>query len=176
MRSRTWRLLVTVIVAIGLLATVTSLAATGADKARPFRMNEVAEFELDGDCDSGAPRTVIVGSGVATHLGRFEVSGQTCADSDVGSVTWTAANGDEINILFTDAITGPVDEDDPEPNEFYIELYAQEVSGTGRFERVELGSEPASGTITFYDELGTSGRIEASMDDVIYFDPSDRRN
>lgn len=165
---RTWRLLVTVSVAIGLLATMTSVAMAGAEKTRPFHLTEVAEFEDDGTC------TVITGSGLASHLGRFEISGKECPDADFGEVTWTAANGDEIHILFTSAVTGPVDLDDPTPNEFHIEFSAEEVSGTGRFEGVELGTEPLKGTITFYDEL--SGRIEAGIDGVITFDASERRN
>ncbi len=167
MRSRTWRILVTVFVAIGLLATMTSVASAGADKARPFHVTEVAEFEFDGTC------TVITGSGLASHLGRIEISGEECPGAQYGTVTWTAANGDEITISFTSAITGPVDPTDPTPNEFYIEFYAEEVSGTGRFEAVELGSEPLKGTVTFYDEFGLSGRIEAGIDGVITYDASD---
>lgn len=169
MRSRRWRALIIVIASVGLLVSAASVGLADAERARPFHLAEVAYFEPIGMCDDVTPLHGISGVGYASHLGRFEISGESCAGSNAGTVTWTVTKHDAIRIDYTLVFTGPV-VDGTAP----IELHADEVTGTGRFESVDLGTEPLTGTVTFFDEFGLSGRIEAGIDGWITYDPSDR--
>ena len=128
-----------------------SVGSAEAERARPFHFFEVADFEPIGMCDDVVPMLGISGVGHGSHLGRVEISGESLDD------------------LLPEAFaTGPI-VDGVGP----IELHADVVTGTGRFANVDLGTEPLTGTVTFYDEFGVSGRIEAGIDGWITYDPSD---
>lgn len=168
MKRRGWRILIIAIASIGLLVGAATVGSAGADRARPFDFTEVAYFEPIGMCDD-VPLLGISGVGIGSHLGRVEVDGESCAGTNAGTVTWTVTKHDAIQIDYTLVFTGPV-VDGTAP----IELYADHVSGTGRFLGVDLGAEPLTGTVTFLDEFGLSGRIEAGIEGWITYDPSDR--
>ena len=171
MTKRTLSTLVVVVMALGLMAASAGVASAGDGTPRPFRFSEQADFEIEGTCESGAARTVITGSGRGTHLGHVSIAGYQCAGEETGVVIWTTANRDEIVIVFSSQLLGPPEPDGSAP----IAFYAVDVSGTGRFENVDLGDEPLVGTVWFYDETGATGHLETAIDGTIIYDASERR-
>ena len=132
---------------VALVATSAALAATRAYSAR-------------GTAQFVSP-TEFVGSGEATHLGRYSEAGTVAftptADPNVlhidGSITYTAANGDELDAtasgelnLSTGAITATL-------------TYT---GGTGRF-------ASAGGSSTLTGQLGAGGSISVTVDGTIDF-------
>ena len=168
------RKFIAALIAVLTLGSVASTPAfAGADTARPFKASVQSEFFIDGTCndDTGLLQKII-GNGNASHLGRFHIEGSICLSEtpEPGTVTWTAANGDTITIVFV-AVIGDVGPD----GSATIELVALDATGTGRFTDVEFGSENPIGTVWFADAEGLSGRLEAEIvDGTISYDASDR--
>ncbi len=107
----------------------------------------------------------------ATHLGRFESYGQACLSHPTNFITWTAANGDTIEIEYISEV-GPVDTD----GSASITFEAVATTGTGRFAQVSLGEDDLlAGTVWFASD-GLSGHLEVSLDGTITYDASDRSN
>lgn len=167
------RLLVAVLTMLVLGGLASSPAAAGADKPRPFNVSIESVFTPGGDCAPGIPRGLITGTGTASHLGRITVSGFGCQGAD-GEITWTAANGDAIMITFTTVVTGPPNSDGSLP----VILPDSNVEGTGRFEGVAfVGDAELTGTLTFDDPSGLSGRLDAELrGGLIQYDASNRRH
>ena len=170
--KRSLRLLGVFSLVIGMIGATGGMAAAGAEQERPFRFSQQSEFYVIGECESGAPLQEISGTGHATHLGRMTVFGHACADAETGNVTWTAANGDEIRIVFATVLLGPPGPDGSAP----VTTHALAVTGTGRFADVEFGEGSPTGTIWFDDMSGLSGHIETELISTITYDASDRRN
>ena len=168
--KRGLRLLGVIAIVIGMVGVMGGAATAGADKARPFHMSQQSDFYIVGECETGAPLQEISGTGHATHLGRVTILGYACTDAGGGEVTWTTANGDEINIVFATVLLAPPGPDGSAP----VEIHALEVTGTGRFVNVQLSDDPLAGTIWFYDPEGLSGHLEAEVDGTITYDASDR--
>lgn len=163
------------VAALLLGGAVGSPALAGAEEPRPIRGAAAAEFYVDGFCEDGRPRQVIEGGGIASHLGRYTAEGGACLTDPATppSVTWTAANGDEIHIVFvTVPIAPPSDDERVVP----IQLIPLDVDGTGRFEDVQLDAVP-TGTVTFDDPLvPVAGHIEFTFEGTITYDASGRSN
>lgn len=164
-----FRLIPTLLLVFGLVAVSGGAALASDALERPFRVTMEADFEPAGLCDSGALRSSISGTGVASHMSRITIEGYGC-HAEPGLVTWTAANGDTINITFIEVPLGPVGEDGSMP----FEMPVLDVSGTGRFANVQLGDEPLAGTIWF--KPGGGGHLEGTADSAIIYDASDRGN
>jgi hypothetical protein len=106
---------------------------------RPFALNGAGVATLITN-EAGIPIGAIpTGSGTATHLGRWTVSGNVQYTPDNGKLrssgqaTLTAANGDQLNF----EIDGMLD-----PATFVDQGVFRFIGGTGRF-------EGASGSINF---------------------------
>ena len=160
-----------VVLTLGSVASTPAFA--GANKARPFKASLQSEFFIDGTCNDGAGLLQkVIGNGKASHLGRFDIEGSVCLSDtpEPGSVTWTAANGDTITIIFV-PVVGDVGPD----GSATIELVALDATGTGRFFDVEFGPENPVGTVWFADPNGFSGHLEAEIvNGTISYDASHR--
>lgn len=169
------RKFIAALIAVLTLGSVASTPAiAGADDTRPLKVSVQSEFFIDGTtCSEGAGVLQrIIGNGKASHLGRFDIEGSVCLSEtpEPGTVTWTAANGDTITIVFVPVI-GEVGPD----GSATVELVALETTGTGRFGSVELGPENLSGMVWFDDPDGFFGRLEAEIvNGTISYDASDR--
>jgi hypothetical protein len=122
------------------------LADRAAAESRPYSSRGTAQF---------VSQTEFVGSGEATHLGRYSEAGAVSftptGDPAVlhveGSIVYTAANGDELHANISgelNAATGAV------------AARVSYVGGTGRFARA-TGSSGLSG------QLGAGGAISVSV-------------
>jgi hypothetical protein len=125
-------------------------------KAVPFKVKKLAgTYILNGDC--GAATLTAIGEGTVAHLGKSAILEEWCwsgAPTDVGtrSVTFTAANGDELQGTITSIVyTSPLT---------FIEGVTIE-GGTGRFEN-------AQGTITEYVEISQPQSPTAATGTFIY--------
>ena len=133
-KSRNRLLIVAGLVAISI--GFSSSLAIAKKNARPFSANFTGTREANS--------IAFTGTGIATHLGRFDLDGyreidgqptpsNPCLDIDVIVVTLTAANGDE---LWLDATSGEVCFDlsrFPVSVPFLAEAEFVGVGGTGRF-------------------------------------------
>ncbi len=99
----------------------------------PFKGRLQATETVDGNLHH------LVGTGNGTHLGRFTYTAEITVDNStgvgVGSVTWTAANGDQIFASTVGAIV------DISENGVTLRETQTITGGTGRFSE-------ASGTVT----------------------------
>lgn len=170
--KRDLRLLGVIAIVVGMVGMTGGAATAGADKARPFHFSQQSDFYVIGECASGAPLQEISGTGHGSHMGLVTITGQACMGAETYDVTWTAANGDEINFVAATVLLAPPGPDGSAP----VQTLALETTGTGRFANVEFGGEDPAGTIWFYDPLGLSGHIETEMYGTITYDASDRRN
>ena len=172
MRTRFGRLL-------GALAIATSFVTVGATGAsagnmveRPFDVSIQSEFvtvPVDTEvCPSGYLQ-LISGTGLASHMGRLTLHGESCLGSGAGVVTWVAANGDEITHVYTSAI-GEIGPD----GSTWIEFSDDATYGTGRFDPVSLGEGPLAGTVWFFDQYGMTGMLVAEYHGTITYDASNR--
>jgi hypothetical protein len=167
------KFLVAAVVMVTLGAIWSAPAEAGADNARPFKVTLESDFFVNGICDDGSPLQVIVGTGQATHLGRFSINGSICLSEvpQPGTVTWTAANGDGITIAFFPDV-GPVGPD----GSASIRLVSLGETGTGRFTNVHFDGGDPEGTVWFADPFGLTGHLEAEGSGLISYDASDRSN
>lgn len=167
MRKLQFPTILVLLLVVGLIVTTASPAAAGQMTERPFQVSLEAEFEMVGVCPSGAPLSHIEGSGTASHMGAIGAEGEQCL-GEPGVVTWTAANGDEITILFITVLLAAPGEDGSAP----FLMPALEVTGTGRFANVQL-SDALAGTIWFKPD--GSGHLVGSIDGTIIYDASEGR-
>lgn len=125
---------------------------------------QIVSVDLAGRCaGTSAPLTFNeVGSGHATHLGRFQVVQSFCQASPTaleftgGLAIFTAANGDQLFDAFEGHVLAPT-----APNIFPFEGTFTFTGGTGRF-----GGATGSGTFTGEFD-GSSGRSHIVKDGVI---------
>lgn len=165
-----FRLILTLLLVVGLVAVSGGAAFAGNARERPFHSSVESDFEVVGECPSGAPLSSISGTGVASHLGSLTIEGSAC-QGEPGFVTWTAANGDTIGITFVTILLAEPGEDGSAP--FTMQVLG--VSGTGRFANVQFGEgQGLSGTIWFNPD--GSGHLEGTSDGTIIYDASDRGN
>jgi hypothetical protein len=154
-----------VTMAFGGVGAGTANAGDGL-QTRPFHATLESDFATIGVCEYGAPLQVLSGTGQATHLGRFEIEGVACLSHPTNLITWTAANGDVLNIEYY-AVIGPIGPD----GSATIELPAVSATGTGRFAEVAFGvGDVLAGTVWFAPD-GT-GHINASVDGTLTFNAS----
>ena len=134
-------------------------ARAASDYAIPFR----GSLDLAQTIERVEPPTVFVsgeGTGTATHLGQFTSSWSyeinTIPDVAIGSVTFTAANGDTLTAEFT-GFGGPTET----PNVSLITETLAVTGGTGRFAH-------ASGNITLERRINVlNGLSEGSFDGTL---------
>ena len=141
-------LLKRIAVVVGALA-MTSLATPGSVGAgrmieRPLHLTYTAQYqeEAEHSCESGERANLLLGEGVGSLIGRFDLRIEACVEDtglltgDVtGTAYYTAANGDLLAFVFDgDYVVNP--------DTMTIEavLPAVDAFGTGRFANVELGS------------------------------------
>ena len=140
------RPVVVMLVAVGMLTVTTRASA----KERPHVSRGTAQFVSPTD---------FVGSGRATHLGRYTEVGSAqfspTADPTVFRIdawsVYTAANGDQLYAVFTgqlDGLTGA------------ITATGTYVGGTGRF-------DDASGSATLSGQMLPGGTISVSVEGTI---------
>jgi hypothetical protein len=141
-------MLALVVLLLGLVAVPAAAGPRGID--RPFKADLVGEieFEFFSRCsppeEPAPPLVTTESSGTATHMGRVEASWEHCAGPPTGGgitdgeLTMTAANGDELVLVYG------VDEPTPTdpPNSFPMDID----DGTGRF-------ADAQGTLTVTFEV-----------------------
>lgn len=146
--------------------TGTSVSADPVD-GLPFKVSIQADAVTDGFCAPEVPRQVLSGTGIASHMGRIAVTGEACVGGD-GVANWIAANGDTITIEFTTVVTGPPNLDGSIP----VAFPALDVSGTGRFANVVLGSAPLEANVYFLPD--GNAYLDAWVNTTISYDASDR--
>lgn len=170
MRKRQFRAILVLLLAVGLMVATAGPAAAGQTTEKPFRVTLEADFENIGLCPSDAPLSHIEGSGTASHMGKISVEGEQCL-GEPGVITWTAANGDDITIVFTTVLLAEPGVDGSAP----FMMPALDAEGTGRFTDVQLGEGQAlSGTIWFNPD--GSGHLVGSIDGTIVYDASNASN
>jgi hypothetical protein len=134
------------LVAVGVLA----VAANAKAAQRPHVSQGSAQFINEHD---------FVGSGTATHLGRYDEVGSadilptpdpTLFEVDA-SATYTAANGDKLYAEFTGYLDGLTGE---------ITAIVSYVGGTGRF-------AGASGTATLSGQMFPDGSIQVAVEGTL---------
>ncbi len=123
------RNLLGVVLAVGL--TLVALPGQVLAGDVPFSGRDSGHFDIPAACDDGV-LVVIVGSGKATHLGRYTYSSHECFNpatgAFAGSATITAANGDTILGTYAGQVFGT---DDPDVIGYEEELTI--TGGNGRF-------------------------------------------
>jgi len=130
--------------------SVLALAAPAQAEERAHVSRGTAQFVNDND---------FVGSGTATHLGRYDEVGSAqfspTSDPTVFHVdarsTYTAANGDQLYAVFTGQLNGVTGS---------ITATVTYVGGTGRFTNV-------SGTATLSGQQFPGGSIEVAIKGTI---------
>lgn len=121
-----------------LLALVSALAPVTAmgEELLPFKghFEGYIEHTAGGDCGSYPPMlaATLVGSGNATHMGQFQVTGGHCLNALTGAVlsghfNVTTASGDLLYADYEGRII------DPNPVRTVIEISGNFNGGTGRF-------------------------------------------
>lgn len=164
---------------VGVLA-VTSLAVPatvsgGQTIERPFHATYEGVYQdvVTHTCGAGEQANLVLGDGVGSLIGRFDLRIEACTSATgpitgivYGTAFYTAANGDELSFGFSGGYTVNLDT-------FTIEsvLPPTDVSGTGRFANVELGT--AVGQAMDFNPIG-SGVSYGYVDGSIAYDASDR--
>jgi hypothetical protein len=147
-RIRSAGLLVALLAVVGLAPAA---GASGSGQWVPFkgRVSGEVEFLPAPECQPwGLATTVTEVPGVGSHLGRMTMSSRHCAPSGdeigPGTMTFTAANGDQIFTTYTG--TAPF----PEPGTQFVvaQTHAIVTGGTGRFSGA-TGHLDVTGTVEF---------------------------
>jgi hypothetical protein len=177
-------LLKRIAVVVGALA-MTSLATPGTVSAgrmieRPLHMTYTAEYqdEVTHTCDSGEQANLLLGEGVGSLVGRFDLRIEACVlatsplTGDVtGTAYYTAANGDLLAFVFDGEYVVNLDTLTLESV-----LPAVDAFGTGRFANVELGS--GTGAAVDFNPLNpdftNSGMSYGYVTGAIVYDASAR--
>lgn len=169
MATAKWLRIVTVVVAVLVLVAPTAATAGphGAQE-RPFHTKWSGTFDMFGEpgwCEDGAVPVHIIGTGRASHVGRFELETWHCADFannelEDGVEVWTAANGDKLYGTYEGIL---------DPQVVCTHTYS---GGTGRFLHATGTLGPSSPWITFTSE--TEGVLGGEMSGTISYDASDR--
>lgn len=133
---------------------------------RPFKVKGSGTFDLvdsDGSCNSFPLQIALIGSGNATHVGRFSVDLTWCFVPPEGPLyifgTLTAANGDEI---YMETIGQGVGENGEVYETFIF------IGGTGRFEDVS-GQFDLYTTTVFSDDCPLCGTYSNSGEGSIIY-------
>ncbi len=175
---------ISVVVAVLLVAFATP-AAAGPDV--PIKGTVMGEHERvldDPACPGFAWRFFSDGVGLMSHLGRAEYDLTQCTNpvnessfESVGTVTFTAANGDTLLIthgMSSRFVFGP---DPGPPLGFTMEGEWEAVGGTGRF-RNATGNGSFEGVGDIADEVADlglpDGLLQLNFKGKIAYDASDR--
>lgn len=165
---------VTAALAVGMFA-VPGPADAGRMIERDLHISYTAQYQAEPQhtCEPGGQANLLLGDGVGSLLGRFDLRIEGCAYADPtglsgtvdGVAYYVTANGDQIQFGF--AGTYVVDLD---AGQIVATMPGAYASGTGRFANVELiGGEGA----VDISPLG-SGMSYGTVDGVIAYDASDR--
>lgn len=158
---RTIRSVGAVVALLAVVGLSPAAGASGSGQEGPFKgvVSGEVEFLPATDCLTwGLATTMTDVPGVGSHLGRMTMSSRHCSpagdDFGPGTMTFTAANGDEILATYTG--TAPF----PGPGAEVIEgtSHATIVGGTGRFEGAE-GHVDMTITLQFqgFDDMSWPG-------------------
>jgi hypothetical protein len=135
-RIRTAGVLLALLALVG-LAPAAGASGSGQDVPIKGTVSGQVQFLPATDCPSGFATTMVDVPGVTSHLGLMTWSSRHCAPMGdafgPGTMTWVAANGDELFMAYSGSAPFP----GPGVDVIEGESHATIVGGTGRFEDAE---------------------------------------